>query len=180
MASNYLYSICGEISWELASKAIDNIYEAYIEEKFDHLIVLLATPGGDLDAGWALYSGIRHLGCKTSTVANGRLYSAGVVAYLAGDVRYVYPESIQLFHPTTIEVKEGESRASPRILDELLDFKMDDELFKQLLVKTLTKATKKDINRLTHKYKSCFVDDKEAVRLGLANGGIIENISQIK
>jgi len=179
MASNYLYSICGEISWELASKAIDDIYKAYIEEKFDHLIIAITSPGGDLDAGWALYSGIKHLGCKTSTVANGRLYSAGVVAYLAGDVRYVYDNSLFLFHQTTLEVKAGENRPSHRIENELSELKLDDKLFKELLVKTLTKATKKDINRLTHKYNSYFVEAEEAVCLGLANW-VIDNISQIK
>jgi len=176
---NYLYSICGEITWELANRTIDDIYERYTENNLKHLILLIASPGGDLDSSWALYTGIKHLGCKVSTIANGRLYSAGVVVYLAGDVRYVYNESYALFHPTTIEVKDGEIRAAPRIEDELSDFKLDDRLFKELLTKTLTKATKKDINSLTHKYKSRFINAEEAVLLGLANGGIIEEISDV-
>jgi ATP-dependent Clp protease, protease subunit len=176
--NNYLYSICGEISWNLARETIDDIYAKYTEDQFNHLVVILASPGGDLDSGWAIYSTIRHLGVKTSTIANGRLYSAGVIAYLAGDKRYVYPGSVFLFHPTVITASGVEDRAAYKAEEEVNDFKMDDKLFRNLLETNLTKATKKDINRLTHKYKSYFVDAKEAVRIGLADS-IINNINEV-
>jgi len=175
--TNHLLSIYDEITWETVGQVIDGTYHKYREEPFDCLIVILSSQGGDLDAGWALYAAIKHLGCKVVTVANGRLYSAGVLAYLAGDHRFVYDDSIFLFHPTTILVND-EERASFKSEDEVLDFKMDDKLFNELLKKTLTKATKKDINSLTHKYKSRFVKADEAVRIGLADQ-IIDKFTQI-
>lgn len=177
-SNNYLYSICGEISWNLAREAIDDIYAKYAEDHFKHLIVLLSSPGGDLDASWGIYSGIQHLGVKTSTIANGRLYSAGVVPFLAGDKRYVYEDSLLMFHATTIEVNGNEDRNSYKAEDEVNGFKIDDKIFKDLLMKKLTKATQKDIKRLTHKYKSYFVDAKEAITIGLADA-IINNINDV-
>lgn len=174
----HLYSMCGEISWESASKFIDDIYENYLLDKFNKLVLLITSPGGDVDAGWAIHTSLKHLGCEISTVANGRLYSAGIIVYLAGSKRYVYDESMFLFHPTTIAMSKDEERALYKSEEEQQGFKIDDKLFRNLLENTLTNAKKKDITRLTHKHKSAYVNAEEAVKLNLANW-IIESIDQV-
>lgn len=171
MDDTYILNICGEITWDLAEQVVDKIYNEVLKENFDKITVLVSSPGGDPDPAWTIYTSLKATQKAITTIANGRIYSAGVVPFLAGDnnKRFVYESSIFLFHPTTLSVSRDEERARYKVAEELHSFKVDDEYFVDLLKKTLTKATKSDIKKLTHATKSSFLNAEEAVRVGLAS-----------
>jgi ATP-dependent Clp protease, protease subunit len=179
MINTFTLSLCGEITWEMADTAINKIYQDCLTEKtYTRILVVVSSPGGDVDAGWALYSVLKHLNIEVITLANGRIYSAGAIPFLAGVRRYVFQETLFLFHPTTLSITKNEERAKYKISEELKGFTIDDSYFKNLLKITLTKAGKRDINRLSHATKSAFIDSTESLRIGLATH-LIQSINEI-
>lgn len=174
----YVYPFCGEIEWDLVNDAVKEIYSNYLTDKFDRLIFPISTAGGDADAAWSLYTTLKNIGCEVITIANGRVFSAGIIIFLGGSKRYAFPESCFLFHPTTIFSSHNENAAIYQIEEEITGEKMDNNLFQEILKKELTAATKQDISRLTHRYKSYFIGANEAKQLGLVHN-IIKNINNL-
>ncbi|MCK5943524.1 MAG: ATP-dependent Clp protease proteolytic subunit [Planctomycetes bacterium] len=68
------------------------------------ITVLINSPGGSADAGFAIYDLLRFISCPVRTVVNGLCASAGILIHLAGDKgsRYCMPESRFMIHqPST-------------------------------------------------------------------------------
>lgn len=66
--------------------------------------VLVNSPGGSADSGFAMYDLLRFSSCPIHTVANGVVASSAVLIYLAGDEgkRFSLPHSRFLLHqPST-------------------------------------------------------------------------------
>lgn len=66
--------------------------------------VLINSPGGSADSGFAMYDMIRFVRCPVKTVVNGLCASAGILVHLAGDkgMRFATPESRFMIHqPST-------------------------------------------------------------------------------
>lgn len=177
-AKPYICVLCGEITWDLVNNFISETHKAYLKDEFNQVVLSISTPGGDVDAAWSLHIALKHLGCQIVTLANGRVYSAGIVVFMAGHSRYAYPESLFLFHPSTFDNIPPDTPAY-KIKEELVGQSIDEKLLKNTLKNVLTNASKKDIIRLTHPHKSCFMDSQEAKELGLVTD-IVENIGQIK
>jgi ATP-dependent Clp protease protease subunit len=73
--------------------------------------LLLGTPGGGVDAGIAVYNGLRGMPFKLVTHNTGNVASIGVAVYLAGEERLTCPNSTFLLHGVTTGVEDGEHRA---------------------------------------------------------------------
>ena len=174
----YICILCGEITWETANVFIKETYEAFIKQDINRIIISISTLGGDADAAWSIYTALKHLGCDIITIANGRVYSAGVILFLIGKKRYCFDESLFLFHPSVVVTTGTDEKPAYRIQEEINGQKIDEKLFRKVLEKTLTNATKKDIMKLTHRHKSVFVNAEEGLRLGLVTD-IVETITDI-
>lgn len=173
----FIYPICGEITWDLASKAIDEVYHAYVETHFDRLILPITSQGGDPDAAWSIYTSFKNLGCQIITLACGKVYSSGVIIFLTSSIkRYAYKEAIFLFHPATIS-REGD-RNYHNISEDLSGIILDNKFFKDILKKELKTASKNDIIKLTHSSNSYYVDAQQANKIGLVTK-IVDNFNQI-
>ncbi|MFK7740189.1 MAG: ATP-dependent Clp protease proteolytic subunit [Planctomycetota bacterium] len=68
------------------------------------ITVMINSPGGSADAGFAIYDMLRFVSCPIRTIVNGLSASAGILIHLAGDngTRYCMPESRFMIHqPST-------------------------------------------------------------------------------
>lgn len=96
--------VTGPVTDEMAE---DVTARAMIMEKLDRerpITVMINSPGGSADSGFAIYDILRFVAPPVRTVVNGLCASAGILIHLAGDkgTRYVTPESRFMIHqPST-------------------------------------------------------------------------------
>lgn len=180
MTANFkIFMLTGEITWESVSDLTVQIYDAYFgEEQVKNFVIPIMSQGGDCDGAWSLYAVLRNLDANIATLAMGRVYSAGIIPYLAGDIRYAFKESLFLFHPTTIEHQAGEVSPIYRLNEEIEGEKYDRLIFKRILSTIVNTRHKKEIDNLAHESKSCFLDATEAKKYGIVSH-IINNPDEI-
>jgi ATP-dependent Clp protease protease subunit len=91
--------ISGEINKELAERVIRQLL--ILEQEGDEPIrVFIDSPGGDADAGYAIFDTIRFVKPEVYMVGVGLVASAGALILLAGkkDHRFAFPNSHYLIH----------------------------------------------------------------------------------
>ena len=70
--------------------------------------VHLSTPGGDIDAGLALYDVIRNCRNPTTTFGRGGIYSIGAVLLQAGQKRIMTENSLLMIHNASFTMGDEE------------------------------------------------------------------------
>lgn len=91
--------ISGEINKELAERVVRQLI--ILEQEGDEPIrVFIDSPGGDADAGFAIFDTIRFVKPEVHVVGIGLVASAGALILLAGakNRRYAFPNSHYLIH----------------------------------------------------------------------------------
>lgn len=91
--------ISGEINKELAERVIRQLL-ILEQEGEDPIRVFIDSPGGDADAGFAIFDTIRFVEPKVVMVGVGLVASAGALILLAGskEERLAFPNSHYLIH----------------------------------------------------------------------------------
>lgn len=90
-----------EISLSTAKTAIEWIFEAnFAEERPDLLNLIVCSPGGDLNAAFALVDTMRGSAIPIRTIGLGQIASAGLMIFIAGDKghRILTPNTSILSH----------------------------------------------------------------------------------
>jgi ATP-dependent Clp protease protease subunit len=90
-----------EITTASCKQAIEWIFEAnFAEERPDMLNLMICSPGGDLNAGFALVDTMRGSAIPIRTVGLGQIASAGLMIFIAGDKghRILTPNTSILSH----------------------------------------------------------------------------------
>jgi ATP-dependent Clp protease protease subunit len=91
----------GEISVESCKTAIEWVLEAnFTDERPDMLNLLICSPGGDLNAAFALVDTMRGSAIPIRTIGLGQIASAGLMIFIAGDKgnRILTPNTSILSH----------------------------------------------------------------------------------
>lgn len=91
--------ISGEINKELAERVVRQLL--ILEQESDEPIrVFIDSPGGDADAGYAIFDTIRFVKPEVTMVGIGLVASAGALILLAGsrENRLAFPNSHYLIH----------------------------------------------------------------------------------
>lgn len=65
--------------------------------------IYLSTYGGDAYAGFAIYDAIRACPCDVSIFVSGKVMSAGVIIFLAGDIRVASTNARFMIHGVSSE-----------------------------------------------------------------------------
>lgn len=91
----------GEINIETCKTAIEWIFEAnFMEERPDMLNLIVCSPGGDLNAAFALVDTMRGSAIPIRTIGLGQIASAGLLIFISGDKgqRLLTPNTSILSH----------------------------------------------------------------------------------
>lgn len=90
-----------EISLATCKNAIEWIFEAnFTEERPDMLNLIVCSPGGDLNAAFALVDTMRGSAIPIRTIGLGQIASAGLMIFISGDKgqRILTPNTSILSH----------------------------------------------------------------------------------
>jgi ATP-dependent Clp protease protease subunit len=90
-----------EISLTSVKNAVEWIFEAnFTEERPEMLNLIITSPGGDLNAAFALIDVMRGSAIPIRTIGLGQIASAGLMIFIAGDkgMRILTPNTSILSH----------------------------------------------------------------------------------
>ena len=159
----------GEINADSAMQFIKALMLLIFENSIEPIDVLINSPGGEINAGLAMYDAMRTCGVKIRTICVGRGFSMGAVLFAAGTGgRYMLPNSELMIHEPLISNRIGGSSTSVKsISDSLLETKKKMDR----LLSECTGRSEEEIEEATS-YDHYFTAE-ESIDFGLADG-IIE------
>lgn len=165
--------ISGEINKDSAEKFAKEIL-VLDGESHDDIVVYINSPGGDVDAGFAIYDMIRFVSSNVKIVGMGLVASAAALIYLSvpAERRFALRNSTYLIHQPLSELK-GVAIDVEIYADkiEMLRYKLD-QLIADATGNSIEKVSK-DTER------DYWLSAKEAKEYGIV-GSIIENRSEIQ
>jgi ATP-dependent Clp protease protease subunit len=98
------YLLMEEISLASCKNVVEWLFEAnFAEERPDLLNLIITSPGGDLNAAFAVIDTIRGSAIPVRTIGLGQIASAGLMIFIAGDKgkRVLTPNTSILSHQYT-------------------------------------------------------------------------------
>ena len=104
----YLHHLGGDdsISWRTSSRLIKNIDILEAENHRPITIKMIASDGGDLADGLAIYSAIKNSPCYIQIIGYGAVCSAATIIMQAADRRSLMRESEFMFHHGSIWLEQ--------------------------------------------------------------------------
>ena len=96
--------ISGGVDDKMLKEATMRVMAMEAEDADAPITVMINSPGGSADAGFAIYDLLRFVSCPVRTIVNGLCASAGILIHLAGDDgnRFCMSESRFMIHqPST-------------------------------------------------------------------------------
>ena len=137
-----------------------------------NLTVTINSAGGEAEQGLAFYDLFKTSKMPVTTVALGKLASAGLIAFLGGKIRYIYPHTVLMTHAASYALADFEgSKRSGWYRGRGQDLKILDRICDQIILNN-SKLTKSALARLQREER--LITAEEAMRYGLAHG-IIKN-----
>lgn len=96
--------VFGPITDRLAKACAERLFVMEEQDPETPIQVVINSPGGSADSGFAIYDVLRFVRPPIRTIVNGLCASAGILVHLAGDkgMRFTLPESRFMIHqPST-------------------------------------------------------------------------------
>ena len=156
--------VIGPISDKMAVHVSRHVLAMERQDPERPITVLINSPGGSADSGFAIYDLLRFVKPPVRTVVNGLCASAGILVQLAGDPdqRYTLPESRFMIHqPSTA----GQGTASDLDITAREVIKLRERYFR-----IIGDACGKDPERVTEDARRDFwLNGSEAHEYGLVN-----------
>ncbi|MCR5290852.1 MAG: ATP-dependent Clp protease proteolytic subunit [Treponema sp.] len=92
--------LSGEINKDLADKIVRQLLIIEASSKEDPITLFIDSPGGDVDAGFAIYDMINFISCPVKIVGMGLIASAATLVLLSvpKESRFGLPNSHYLIH----------------------------------------------------------------------------------
>ena len=156
--------VFGPIDDKLARHCATRLLVMEGQDRDELITVLINSPGGSADSGFALYDMLRFVTAPVRTVVNGLCASAGILVHLAGDegMRYCLPQSRFMIHqPSTA----GQGTASD------LDITAQEVIkLRARYVGLIADATGNDSERVLERSRRDFwLNAEEALEYGLVS-----------
>lgn len=159
--------ISGEINKEMADKFVKDLL-ILENESNEPVKVFINSPGGDVDAGYAIYDMIRFVSCPVTIIGMGLVASAAALILLAVDKknRIGLPNSSYLIHQPLSQMKGNATEIEIHALQL--------EKIKQRINQVISDATGKSIEQVAKDTdRDHWLDAEEAVSYGLIDRIII-------
>lgn len=96
------------------------------QEQPDEIYFLFSSPGGEVNAGLALYNFLKALPCRITMHNIGAIDSIATVIFMAGDQRHAAPGTSFLFHGVTTMFHNGAALAHANLLEILSNLQQDE------------------------------------------------------
>ncbi len=154
----------GEINSEIAASIIAQLRYLESENKDKPITLLIQSPGGEVNAGWAIIDVMRNLKCPVHTVAMGMTASMAVTIFINGKKgeRMVYEHTELLVH-------QPSGGCKGQISDMEIDVKHGIKI-KERLAKEYSELTGIELNKMVEMMdRDTILDSKEAKKLGFAD-----------
>jgi ATP-dependent protease ClpP protease subunit len=131
------------------------------------ITVRLATEGGDVSCGLAIYQAMAAKSAPVTVVAAGEISSIGVLILQGGDKRVVSPTTVVMYHAGTVSVGEVAPEEALRTIDSgiALGDLADNIIFPR--VQDKTGMTRKQFDKRV--VDSFFLVGQDVVDMGLAD-----------
>lgn len=155
--------ISGEINKELADKFVKDLL-ILENENNDEVKVFINSPGGDVDAGYAIYDMIRFVSCPVTIIGMGLVASAAALILLSvpKEKRIALPNSSYLIHQPLSQMKGNAT--------EIEIYSAQLEKIKAAINKAISDATGKSIEEVAKDTdRDHWLDAQEAVEYGLVS-----------
>lgn len=138
--------------------------------------IYLSTYGGDAYAGFAIYDAIRACPCDVSIFVSGKVMSAGVIVFLAGDIRIASVNTRFMIHGVS-------SETGGKVKDMSVDLAEAKYLDNKMLALFTERSKMKNIKFWQKKIanQDVYFGTEEAKLYGLVRESIVEKKSgQVK
>ena len=138
--------------------------------------IYLSTYGGDAYAGFAIYDAIRACPCDVSIFVSGKVMSAGVIVFLAGDIRVASVNTRFMIHGVS-------SETGGKVKDMTVDLAEAKYLDNKMLALFTERSKMKNIKFWQKKIanQDVYFGTEEARLYGLVRESIVEKKSgQVK
>jgi ATP-dependent Clp protease protease subunit len=99
-------SIFEPITDDTANRVVEEILYQRGNRKDEYLFAYINSPGGDVDAGYAIYEAMRLSGKYVVTYAANHIHSCAIIIYLAGEQRFANNYSNFLIHNPYHEIDD--------------------------------------------------------------------------
>lgn len=136
--------------------------------------IFINSFGGDPYTSFGFYRFLRTLkSCTVNTYNDGAVMSGASIIFMAGDIRYMYKDTVFMFHSVS---SGAEGKVHLDLEDETEECKKIHRQLCQIYSESTTK-TAKQWNVLL-KYKDRFYREEDALNLGIVHK-IIEDHSEL-
>lgn len=159
---NVLY-LSGPVSTETIDPAVAFIVGHNINPEFDRLVLIINSPGGSLNQGFALTAAIKASTIPVITVAVGECDSAGLIIAMSGALRLIAPSCSILSHQYSASLgmsKHVDLEAKTK------DLKMTAQRVIDHYVQN-TGLSEKDVKKFLVNEKDVYLSAEEAVKYGM-------------
>lgn len=123
--------LSGEINKDLAEKIVRQLLVLESDDAEKPVYIYIDSPGGDVDAGFAIFDMIRFVSCPVYLIGMGLIASAAALILLAVDKKYrlALPNSRYLIHQpssgmrgvaTDIEIHAKEMERTKSVLNKII------------------------------------------------------------
>lgn len=136
----------------------------FSEETPESLNLMICSPGGDLNAGFALTDVMRGSKIPVNTIGVGQIASAGLLIFLAGKHRVLTPNTSILSH----QYSYGSIGKHHELMASVKEF---DLTSKRLIAayKKYTKLNEEEINNYLLPPHDVWLSSKEALKYGICD-----------
>lgn len=166
-AYSNIFLLFGEVCSESAQEVCAWILNAnYAEEKPPSLNLIINSPGGTLNDGFAIIDIMQSSAIPVCTVGLGEVMSAGLMIFMAGAPGH------RTLTPSTSVMSHEFSTGVMGKHNELMTMQKELSLTHERMMnhyKKFTKLSKADIEKYLLPSSDVYLTPKEAVKLGLAD-----------
>jgi ATP-dependent Clp protease protease subunit len=126
----------GMVTPESSTKLIRELYRMCLSGA-PYINFFIHSPGGDAYSAMAIYDTVQSLPCSVNTIALGEAVSAGTILFMAGERRFITPNSVFRMHQGTFALSD---KRYDFAVDELVNIKKYERKVRKLYIEQIEKV----------------------------------------
>ncbi len=117
--------------------ALMNVIDGKIRQGYRDFILLISTPGGNVNSGLTAYNYLKGLPINLTTHNIGVIDSIGLAIYSAGSTRLSSPNARFLIHGVSLNVNGSVSFTDKQLKEKMDSLKVDIENIANVMASTI-------------------------------------------